>query len=363
MVEQRIVAFALGQPGLGRSGSRARSRDPEWSGLSSSAQRRLQTLGRHGLNRRAAPGVGRRATARRDEPPRDSRPEPPSTRAGRASWSASTASSSVDCTSPPGRSGRSPRSTRIELRLGRPGRQPRPTGADRPADLPRSRAASLRELAGGLAPRRVLIENGSEFRPPRARRRACPPRRPRHPDPLRPPADTGSVAATDLADRVLANRRTWDSRARSRVVPAHQHATCASSCSICDHFSAFNDEHGHPAGDRQIAASAVAWHAYLRQGDVWHGSARGVRCAPGGLHAAGHRRGHRAPSRRDARSPDLLGGLGRRGGESLRPMAESHAAITRSKRARTPSSTTSRLDRAGEERAPASLAKSNSGSG
>ena len=35
-----------------------------------------------------------------------------------------------------------------------------------------------------------------------------------------------------------------------------------------DHFKAFNDEHGHLAGDRQLTACAVAWQTQLRPGDV-----------------------------------------------------------------------------------------------
>jgi diguanylate cyclase (GGDEF)-like protein len=35
-----------------------------------------------------------------------------------------------------------------------------------------------------------------------------------------------------------------------------------------DHFKAFNDEHGHLAGDRQLTACAVAWQTQLRPGDI-----------------------------------------------------------------------------------------------
>jgi diguanylate cyclase (GGDEF)-like protein len=35
-----------------------------------------------------------------------------------------------------------------------------------------------------------------------------------------------------------------------------------------DHFKAFNDQHGHLAGDRQLTACAVAWQTQLRPGDV-----------------------------------------------------------------------------------------------
>jgi diguanylate cyclase (GGDEF)-like protein len=35
-----------------------------------------------------------------------------------------------------------------------------------------------------------------------------------------------------------------------------------------DHFKAYNDEHGHIAGDRQLKESAAAWQAQLRPGDI-----------------------------------------------------------------------------------------------
>jgi diguanylate cyclase (GGDEF)-like protein len=35
-----------------------------------------------------------------------------------------------------------------------------------------------------------------------------------------------------------------------------------------DHFKAYNDSHGHLAGDRQLKTSAVNWQAQLRSSDV-----------------------------------------------------------------------------------------------
>src|SRR5215216_7966209 len=53
MVEQRIVAFALGHPGLGPRRVATRLARPEWGGLVVSPNGVYKTLCRHGLNTRA----------------------------------------------------------------------------------------------------------------------------------------------------------------------------------------------------------------------------------------------------------------------------------------------------------------------
>ena len=76
MVEQRIVAFALGHPGLGPRRVASRLARPEWGGLIVSPNGVYKTLVRHGLNtraRRLALVAGYRAPF---EPPRDPEPEP-----------------------------------------------------------------------------------------------------------------------------------------------------------------------------------------------------------------------------------------------------------------------------------------------
>jgi transposase len=76
MVEQRIVAFCLGHPGLGPRRVSARLARPEWGALRVSPNGVYKTLVRHGLNTRAkrlALVAGYRA---RCEPPREAQPPP-----------------------------------------------------------------------------------------------------------------------------------------------------------------------------------------------------------------------------------------------------------------------------------------------
>lgn len=76
MVEERIVAFSLGHPGLGPKRIAAQLRRPEWGGLGVSPNGVWKVLLRHGLNtraRRLALVAGHRAP---HEPPREPEPEP-----------------------------------------------------------------------------------------------------------------------------------------------------------------------------------------------------------------------------------------------------------------------------------------------
>ena len=75
IVEQRIVAFALGHPGLGPKRISAQLARPEWGGLLVSPNGVYKVLCRHGLNTRAkrlSLVAGYRAPY---EPPRDAEPE------------------------------------------------------------------------------------------------------------------------------------------------------------------------------------------------------------------------------------------------------------------------------------------------
>jgi transposase InsO family protein len=76
LIEQRIVAFSLGQPGLGPKRIAAALRRPQWGGLSVSANGVYKVLCRHGLNtrlKRLSLVAGYRAPY---EPPREPEPEP-----------------------------------------------------------------------------------------------------------------------------------------------------------------------------------------------------------------------------------------------------------------------------------------------
>src|SRR5689334_24070535 len=76
LVEHKVVAFALGHPGLGPRRIASRLARPEWGGLRVSPNGVYKTLARHGLNtraRRLALIAGHRAPF---EPPREPPPEP-----------------------------------------------------------------------------------------------------------------------------------------------------------------------------------------------------------------------------------------------------------------------------------------------
>ena len=76
LIEQKIIAFALGHPGLGPRRIASRLARPEWGGLIVSSNGVYKTLVRHGLNTRAkrlALVAGYRAPY---APPREPEPEP-----------------------------------------------------------------------------------------------------------------------------------------------------------------------------------------------------------------------------------------------------------------------------------------------
>ena len=67
----------------------------------------------------------------------------------------------------------------------------------------------------------------------------------------------------------LWNRRSWDTLlARELVRSTRERRPLSVAMLDLDHFKEFNDQRGHPAGDRLLASAAEAWHAAMRATDV-----------------------------------------------------------------------------------------------
>jgi diguanylate cyclase (GGDEF)-like protein len=80
--------------------------------------------------------------------------------------------------------------------------------------------------------------------------------------------EVGRLARTDALTGV-ANRRAWDDelpRELARSARTGQFP-CVALVDL-DHFKAYNDRHGHQAGDRLLKAAAAAWAGRLRKTDL-----------------------------------------------------------------------------------------------
>lgn len=67
----------------------------------------------------------------------------------------------------------------------------------------------------------------------------------------------------------LPNRRAWDAVARRELAQARRtgRPLCVAMLDL-DEFKAFNDAHGHPAGDDLLRALASGWRGAVRDGDL-----------------------------------------------------------------------------------------------
>ena len=67
----------------------------------------------------------------------------------------------------------------------------------------------------------------------------------------------------------LPNRRVWDEDLARELARARRHggALCLAMLDL-DKFKAYNDPHGHQAGDELLAAAATAWRPELRSTDT-----------------------------------------------------------------------------------------------
>ena len=67
----------------------------------------------------------------------------------------------------------------------------------------------------------------------------------------------------------LPNRRAWDEQLARELARAKRRAVPLSVAMLdLDRFKAFNDEHGHQAGDLLLVETAAAWRAELRESDI-----------------------------------------------------------------------------------------------
>ncbi len=66
----------------------------------------------------------------------------------------------------------------------------------------------------------------------------------------------------------LGNRRAWETWLDAALGAATSGPALCVAVFDLDRFKAYNDAHGHPAGDRLLAAAATAWRRELRPTDV-----------------------------------------------------------------------------------------------
>jgi diguanylate cyclase (GGDEF)-like protein len=81
-------------------------------------------------------------------------------------------------------------------------------------------------------------------------------------------AELEALSTTDPLTGV-ANRRRWDAELSTAVARAQRTLQpLAVALLDFDHFKAFNDTNGHPAGDALLSQATAGWQAHLRPGDL-----------------------------------------------------------------------------------------------
>lgn len=82
-------------------------------------------------------------------------------------------------------------------------------------------------------------------------------------------AQLDQLARTDQLT-ALPNRRSWDAQIDAAVSAGREQPEqpfCIALLDL-DHFKAYNDRYGHPAGDALLREAAITWRAQLRANDV-----------------------------------------------------------------------------------------------
>jgi diguanylate cyclase (GGDEF)-like protein len=81
-------------------------------------------------------------------------------------------------------------------------------------------------------------------------------------------AEVRRLAAVDSLTGIY-NRRSWDEHLARELARARRERRPLSVVMIdLDHFKRYNDEHGHPEGDRLLAEVATGWRTVIRATDV-----------------------------------------------------------------------------------------------